>query len=88
MSTRRPSSVTVQLTDDRGHVVTTTVDDVVQLCVPRLLTPADDEIMDNGCTNGANGISWEFDWEDCPGAESYEISLRTPASRRPSPPPV
>ena len=71
--------VTVQLTDDRGQVVTTTVDDVVQVCVPRLLTPADGDIMDNGCTNGSNGISWEFDWEDCAGAESYEISLRHPS---------
>jgi hypothetical protein len=77
-------SVTAQLTDDRGNVITTTVDDVVQVCVPRLLSPADDAVMDNGCTNGANGITWDFDWEDCAGAESYEISLQHPSIEGPS----
>jgi hypothetical protein len=75
--------VTAQLTDDRGQVVTATVDDVVQVCVPRLLTPEEGAVMDNGCANGQNGILWEFDWEDCAGAESYEISLRHPSFEAP-----
>ena len=76
-------SVTVQLTDDRGNTISTTVDDVIQVCIPRLLTPEDGAVMDNGCTNGSNGILWEFDWEDCAGAESYEISLRHPNIAQP-----
>jgi hypothetical protein len=71
------------LTDDRGNTISATVADVIQVCVPRLLTPEEGGVMDNGCANGQNGILWEFDWEDCAGAESYEISLRHPSFETP-----
>ena len=32
--------------------------------------------MDNGCSNRQNGILWEFDWDECAGAESYEIIIK------------
>jgi hypothetical protein len=70
--------VTVQLTDDRGHTVSATVEAVIQVCVPTLLAPEDGAVMDNGCTNQDNGISWEFDWADCAAAQSYEIHLGNP----------
>lgn len=75
--------VTVQLTDDHGNTVSTAVNDLIQVCVPRLVTPADGAVMDNGCTNGSNGFLWEFDWDDCAAAESYEISLTHPGVEQP-----
>jgi hypothetical protein len=32
--------------------------------------------MDNGCVNRSNGTLWEFDWEDCTGAESYDFYVQ------------
>lgn len=79
-------NVTVEMSDDRGNAVSAAVDDVVQVCVPNQVLPEDGSEMDNGCTNQDNGISWEFDWDDCPGAEMYSIhidhsSLETPFDR-------
>lgn len=75
--------VAVQLSDDRGNTVLATVDDVIQVCVPTLSTPAEAAIMDNGCTNRSNGILWEFDWSDCAGAENYEFYLRQRSAQEP-----
>jgi hypothetical protein len=30
--------------------------------------------MDNGCQDGSNGIVWDFDWSDCPGA-TYDLRV-------------
>jgi hypothetical protein len=78
--------VDVQMSDDRGNTISAGLDDVVQICVPVQLTPEEAAEMDNGCTNQDNGISWEFDWEDCADAEAYAIqlnhsSLDTPLDR-------
>ena len=67
--------VTLELNDDRGNPVTATANDMIQVCVPRLLSPEDGAELDNGCTNGSNGTFWEFDWSDCPDVEFYEISV-------------
>lgn len=67
--------VTLELSDDRGNTVTATVEDVIHVCVPRLLSPDEGATLDNGCTNGQNGTLWEFDWSDCPDAEVYELYL-------------
>ena len=79
-------NVTVELSDDRGNAVSAGVDDVVQVCIPNPLVPAEGAVMDNGCNNRQNGIAWDFDWDDCPGATSYSIhishsSLETPLDR-------
>jgi hypothetical protein len=39
-------SVSLQLSDDRGNIVSAAVDDVIQLCVPRLLTPDEGAMLD------------------------------------------
>ena len=75
--------VSVQMTDDRGNPVSAGLDDVVQICVPAQLTPAPGESMDNGCSNGQNGISWEFDWDDCPAADLYSIHIDHPSLEQP-----
>ena len=68
--------VSLQLRDDRGNTVSATADDVIQVCVPTLLTPEEAAVMDNGCGNRENGILWEFDWSECAGAGSYEIYVK------------
>jgi hypothetical protein len=69
----------VQMSDDRGNALSAGLDDVVQICVPVQVTPEDAAVMDNGCTSQDNGISWEFDWEDCPGAEAYLLEIDHPS---------
>jgi hypothetical protein len=76
--------VTVQLSDDRDNIVSATTDDVVQVCVPTLLTPEEGALMDNGCGNRSNGILWEFDWSDCAGAEAYEIFVQQRNEQEPA----
>jgi len=75
--------VALGLSDDRGHNVSAAVDDVVQVCVPRLLLPAEGAIIDNGCTSRNNGILWEFDWSDCAGVEAYEFYVKQRSSEEP-----
>jgi len=79
-------NVTVEVSDDRGNAVSAAVDDVVQVCIPNQLLPEDHAVMDNGCTSQDNGILWDFDWDDCPGADMYSFhlshdSLETPFDR-------
>jgi hypothetical protein len=76
-------NVTVEMSDDRGNAVSAAVDDVVQICIPAQVTPEDAAVMDNGCTNRENGIAWDFDWDDCPGAESYSIHIDHPSLETP-----
>jgi hypothetical protein len=76
-------SVTVELSDDRGNAVSAGVDDVVQVCIPNQLLPEDNAVMDNGCTSQDNGILWDFDWDDCPGADMYSFHLSHPSLETP-----
>ena len=76
-------NVTVELSDDRGNAVSAAVDDVVQVCIPAQLVPEEGAVIDNGCTNQENGISWDFDWDDCPGADSYSIHINHPSLETP-----
>lgn len=47
---------------------------------PTLISPAVGEMMDNGCKPKADGIIWDFDWSDVPGATAYHIRVfRNPA---------
>jgi hypothetical protein len=75
--------VSLQLGDDRGNVVSSAVDDVIQVCVPSLLAPEADAKMDNGCSNRQNGILWEFDWSECPNAQTYEFYVRLRSEQEP-----
>jgi hypothetical protein len=42
---------------------------------PDLITPANGEVMDNGCRDRSDGIKWDFDWSDVPGASAYYIKV-------------
>jgi len=75
--------VTVELSDDRGNPVSGVVDDVIQVCVPRLLSPPDGAELDNGCTDRTNGILWEFGWTACEEAEAYEIYIKQGNAQEP-----
>lgn len=42
---------------------------------PTLISPANGVVMDNGCQDKSNGITWDFDWSDVPGATEYQIRV-------------
>jgi len=42
-------------------------------CVPELISPANNAVLDNGRTDGRDGIVWQFDWTDCPDATQYQL---------------
>ena len=44
-----------------------------QICVPKLLSPAEGALLDNGRTDGLNLIEWEFDWSDCSNVDTYHL---------------
>lgn len=41
--------------------------------VPELLSPSNGVILDNSCEDLSNEMTWEFDWEDFPGASRYHL---------------
>ncbi len=75
--------VTLQLTDDRGNVVSASANDVIQACAIQQLAPSQGAILDNGCSNRENGIRWDFDWSDCPDAQFYEFYLQQRGTQEP-----
>ena len=40
---------------------------------PVLMAPAAGSVLDNGCGDGANPVTWTFDWADVPGATRYHL---------------
>jgi hypothetical protein len=46
-------------------------------CTPSLLSPQSGEVMDNGCYNMNNGISWFFEWSECPDATKYRLYVKS-----------
>jgi hypothetical protein len=42
---------------------------------PQLISPNNNVVMDNGCGDKSNGITWDFDWSDVPRAEAYHIRV-------------
>jgi hypothetical protein len=47
---------------------------------PMLISPPNGALMDNGCKPKPDGITWDFDWSDVPGATVYHIRVfRNPA---------
>ena len=47
----------------------------LQIPPPTLITPVNGAVMDNGCRDRSNGITWDFDWSDVPGATAYHIRV-------------
>lgn len=51
---------------------------------PRLVTPEIGAVLDNGCSfDTSNPMTWDFDWEDVPGASSYHLVVRGAGATRP-----
>lgn len=46
--------------------------DITEICIPELNTPADSAELDNGCSDNSNPVVWSFDWEDCEN-QNYNI---------------
>jgi hypothetical protein len=42
---------------------------------PTLQTPVNGALMDNGCHDKSNGVTWDFDWSDVPGATAYHLRV-------------
>lgn len=42
-------------------------------CVPEMVSPHELATLDNGCTSKTESIVWEFEWSECPGAQSYHL---------------
>jgi len=42
---------------------------------PVPIAPVNGAIMDNGCQNRKDGITWDFDWSDVPGATAYQLRV-------------
>jgi ligand-binding sensor domain-containing protein len=63
--------------------VTATATGVLTVCVPSLLSPAPGAVMDNGRRDYQDGIIWDFDWSDCPGATAYHLYVIGPTSTLP-----
>lgn len=51
--------------------------------VPKLLSPPDGAVLDNGCSRRADGISWEFDWSDVERAARYHLLVEHVGARIP-----
>ena len=52
-------------------------------CIPELLFPARDTVMDNGRMDNQDKEIWEFDWTDCPGAAAYQLYVIGPTATIP-----
>lgn len=48
-------------------------------CTPVLITPQSNQVMDNGCYNVDNAISWYFEWTNCSDATKYRIYVKHPS---------
>lgn len=42
---------------------------------PFLISPINGAVMDNGCKPNPDGIAWDFDWSDVPGATRYHLRV-------------
>jgi hypothetical protein len=47
----------------------------IQIPAPHLISPVNGAVMDNGCKDRSNGITWDFDWSDVHGATAYQIRV-------------
>ena len=45
----------------------------MQGCVPEMVSPLEEASLDNGCQSESESIVWEFEWSECPGAQSYNL---------------
>jgi hypothetical protein len=53
------------------------------LAAPTLTSPADFVLLDNGCQDRSNPLTWDFTWSDVPGATSYHLYVKQDAATLP-----
>lgn len=51
---------------------------------PRQGSPAAGALLDNGCTNDADRMNWEFHWSACASASRYHLSVFHSGARIPA----
>lgn len=44
--------------------------------IPRPVSPRNGEIMDNGCTDFSNPLTWSFDWSEVGGEDGYQLYVK------------
>ena len=47
-------------------------------CVPQMLIPIEGAVLDNGCSDFSEPIVWDFEWSECPEAQSYALYVTGP----------
>ena len=50
---------------------------------PVLLGPPGGAVLDNGCSNSGDPMTWGFDWSDVPGATAYHLFVIGPTALNP-----
>lgn len=45
-------------------------------CTPVVLSPKSGDVLDNGCTDQYDLITWSFKWSRCAGAKSYNLYVQ------------
>jgi hypothetical protein len=53
------------------------------LDAPTLVSPVDFAILDNGCQDHSNPMTWDFAWSSVPGATSYHLYVKQDAATFP-----
>jgi WD40 repeat protein len=69
--------------DVSGGPPSTTERQLPSPAVPRLVAPSPGALMDNSRQDRRDGISWEFDWSDVPGATAYHLYVIGPTALNP-----
>lgn len=51
--------------------------------VPELLSPAEFEVMDNGCSSQTDFVEWSFEWSRVPDAKAYHLFVQRAGAKYP-----
>lgn len=54
----------------------TEIDFYLEPSSPLLISPLNGAVVDNGRTDGKNGIVWDFNWSDVKGATQYQLYIK------------
>jgi len=53
-------------------------------CIPDLISPLNGAVLDNGCSDHTNLMTWKFDWSDCSSATCYHLYVMGPTATIPA----
>ncbi len=79
-------TISVSVTDNRpGHTksISTTITVVTAAGCANLNSPANGAVLDNGCSNLGNLLTWDFAWSACSGTTQYNIYVKHPNDATP-----